>query len=230
MAPGGPDGMAGHHDHGAGRPEVAELRAMAARYIASCADNPEGWTHLLAAVAACPGNSFTSVLLFAAQDPVGGPAASREDWQSAGWQVREGEQARVWVIGDREGGEYAAPVFTSAQVRPAQDGRSPPLSGAITTVGGSAEQVLGALTATARRRGYAVTRPDAPDTRPCTDWKQKTITIPARLAPDAAAAALARELAYIIRYAGRPHLADETTASATGAAVIEADSAAWLVL
>ena len=222
----------GRPDRTAGQPDTAGLRAEAARYITSCAGSTDGWLRLLAAAAASPGAGFTSAILIAAQDA--GPAASYDDWKTAGWQVRKGEQAHVWIlVGDD--GQRPARVFTRSQVRPARAAASPPLPGAAAAAG-NPERALGALTTVARRHGYAVTRP-AGAARACTDFGEHAITIPAGLGPLPAAAALARELACIIRDEDRPRLdkdrprpAGESTAGLSGADVIEADSAAWLVL
>lgn len=223
MGSAGPGGAASRAGPAAGPPTEAELRAVAARYIAGCAADPGGWTRLLAAVAENPGAGFTGAILIAAQEP--GPAAGYDAWKAAGWQVRKGERARLWVLDD---GRPAA-VFTRAQVRPARQGTSPPPPGTVTASAGTPERAFGALIAVARRHGYAVHRPAEPG-RPCTDFDQHSITIPASLDPPAATAALARELAYVIGAGDRPRLAGETTAARTGAAVIEAGSAAWLVL
>ena len=226
-------GAASRGNQAAGQPNVAELQAAAARYIADCADGPDGWLRLLAAVAENPGAGFTGAVLIAAQEP--GPAASYDDWKSAGWQVRRDEHARVWVIAADADGPRPAAVFSRRQVRPARKNASPPLPGPAAASAGTPERALGALTTVARRRRYAVTRPDD-TTRPRTDFDQRSITIPAALDPPAAAAALARELAYITRDENLPRLAGETrpagetTATRSGTEVLEADSAAWLVL
>lgn len=208
-------------------PDAAQLQATAAAYIAGCADDPAGWARLLAGVAANMRHGFTAAILIAAQEP--GPAASYDEWQEAGWQVRKGEHARVWVpAGDGAGRETAA-MFTRSQVRPAREGPPPPLPGAATAEAAAPDRVAGALTAVARRRHYTVTT-SGDAARPVTDFGQNVIMIPAGLDPAAAAAALARELAYIVRAGDRAVAAGETTATRTGAAVIEADCAAWLVL
>ncbi|MGH3410210.1 MAG: toprim domain-containing protein, partial [Streptosporangiaceae bacterium] len=171
-------------------------------------------------------HGFTAAILIAAQEP--GPAAGYDEWQDAGWQVRKGEHARVWVpAGD--GGRETAAMFTRSQVRPGRAGSPPPVPGAVTAEAAAPDRVVGALTAVARRRHYTVaTSGDA--ARPVTDFGQNLIVIPAGLDPAVAAAALARELAYVVRAGDRPAAAGETTATRTGAAVVEADCAAWLVL
>jgi len=222
------------------RPAVAHLRAMAARHIASCAADPDGWPRLLAAVAASPGLGFAGAVLAAAQEP--GPAATREDWEKAGWQPGPDARARVWVLAHGDRGPRAVPVFTRRQVTPARVGASPPLPAAITAAG-TADRAGGALTAVARRRDYQVTRP-ADAARAGTDAGQHAITIPAGLPPDRAAAALARELAFIIseenlardgkpvrgRDAAALFPAEDSMAARSGTASVEADSVAWLVL
>ena len=233
MATAGQGGAASRRDRAAGQPHVAELQAVAARYITGCTAGPDGWLRLLAAVAENPGAGFTGAVLIAAQEP--GPAASYEDWKAAGWQVRRGEQARVWVLAGDGGDRRPAAVFTRSQVRPARKNASPPLPGPAAASAGTPERAFGALITVARRRRYAVTRPDDV-ARPCTDFDQRSIAIPAALDPPAAAGALARELAYIIRDENLPRLAGEirppgeTTATRYGAEVLEADSAGWLVL
>ena len=219
-------------DRAAGQPTAAGLRAAGARYITSCVGSPDGWLHLLAAAADNPGVGFASAILIAAQDP--GPAASYDDWRAAGWQVRKDEHAHVWILAG-SGGQRPALVFTRSQVRPARADMSPQLPGAAPRAG-TPERAFSALTTVARRHGYTVTRPDS-TTQPSTVFGQHAITIPAGLGPLPAAAALARELAYIIRDQDRPGLeedqprpAGESTTDRYGAEVIEADSAAWLVL
>jgi DNA primase catalytic core, N-terminal domain/Ftsk gamma domain len=208
-------------------PSRAELRDLAGRHLLSRAAERDGWHRLLAAAAANLQHGFTAAVLIDAQAG-GAAAASYDEWRSAGWQVPQDQHAHVWILAGPDGDRVA--VFTRDQVRSSRRAASPPLPGAPPIAAGSADRVAGALTAQARRLGYTVIRPDDSSARPCTDWEQRTITVPAGLAPAAAAAALAHQLAHIIRDGDRPHQPGETTAGCYGAAAVEADSAAWLVL
>jgi DNA primase len=222
------------------RPQAAELRALAGRHLLSCAAEPDGWSGLLAGVAANLQHGFTGAVLIGAQ--AGSiAAASYDDWKAAGWQVRKGQHADVWVITGADGDR--AVLFTRDQVRPSRRGASPPVPGAPAIAAGSPDRAAGALTALARVLGYTVVRPEDGGGIRWTDWEQHTITVSASLAPAAAAAALAHELAHILAHitlareladlgldGGQVHQPGETTAGCYGAAAVEADSAAWLVL
>ena len=227
---------------------LADLRAIAGEHLISCAADPAGWRRLLAAAAANGRLGFFNAALIDAQQPDAGPAASQEDWATAGWQARQGQHARVWIITEREDRTEAGAVLTRDQVRPSRTGSRPRPPGTTRLSAGSAERALGALVALARIRGYAVTRPEETAAVPATDRGQHSITIPASMAPAGAAAALAHQLAHIIRddeddqlaaalapgeepaARDRPHQPGEATADCYGAAAAGADSAAWLVL
>jgi len=225
---------------------LAELRALADRHLIACAAAPDGWYRLLAAAADdAQQHGFANVALIDAQQPGSGPAATHDEWEKAGWRIRRGHHTRIWIITGH--GDTSAPtaVFTKDQVTPARTGARPPLPGVARISAGSPDRALGALVALARRRGYTVTRPDDAADGPFTDWDQHTITIPASTPPAAAAAALAHQLAHIVRHddlaaaalpgvepatGDRPHQPGQAGANCYGVAAVEADSAAWLIL
>jgi DNA primase len=224
---------------------LAALRTIAGEHVASCAADPGGWHRLLAAAAVNGRHGFFNAALIDAQQPDAGPAATSDEWGAAGWQVRKGQQAAGWIITQQDDRTSATPVFTRNQVRPARTGARPPLPGTVRISAGSPDRALGALVALARRRGYTVTRPEDSSAGPVTDWDQRTITIPAGTPPAATAAALAHQLAHIIRDGDlgamllpgavpaardRPHQPGGTPADCWGSDAVEADSAAWLVL
>jgi len=224
----------------------AELRAIADQHLIARAADPDGWYRLLAAAA---GNGqrhgFANAALIDAQQPGSGPAATHDEWANAGWRIRKGQHAHIWIIAGHADMPVATAVFTNDQVRPARTGARPALPGIARISAGSPDRALGALVALARRSGYTVTRPEDTADGPCTDWDQHTIMIPASTPPAAAAAALAHQLAHIVRHADlaaaslpggetpvgdRPHQPGPITADCYGTAAVEADSAAWLVL
>jgi DNA primase len=223
---------------------LAGLRAIADVHLASCAADPGGWQRLLAAAAANAWHGFFNAALIDAQQPGAGLAASDDDWRAAGWRVRKGELG-VWVIREQDDRTAATAVFTRDQVRPSRTGARPPLPGTPRISAGSPDRALGALVALARRRGYSVTRTEDTSAGPFTDWDQHTISIPAGTPPAVAAAALAHQLAHVIRddelaaallpgeppaVRDWPHQPGGIMADCFGAVAVEADSAAWLVL
>ncbi len=221
------------------QPSAAELRAIADEHLASCAADPAGWNRLLAAAAANPQHGFLNAVLIDAQHPGGALAASYQDWRSAGWQVRRGQHAHIWIITDQGPDE----VLTQAQVRPAPATAVPKLPGIAGISGGSPERAVEDLTALARRLGYTVNRPEDSASASCTDWDQHVITVPASIPPAPAAGALAHQLAHIISedrrprledvepaVGVRPHEPDQATPGCYGVTAVEAASAAWLVL
>jgi DNA primase len=213
------------------QPHLGQLRGLAAEYITGCAADPEGWPGLLDAVGANLRLGFVGAVLAAAQQPGAGVVATYEEWKSAGWQVRKGEKAHIWVVTGAVGDQQPVAVFTRGQVRPARAATDPPLPGSARVTAGNHDRAAGALTALARRRGYAVTRPEDPSgARPGTDWKQQRIVLPASLPSPQAVAALAHELGHITIGGGHPHPAGAMTAGCHGAAAAEADSVGWLVL
>jgi DNA primase len=232
------------------QPSLAELRALADRHIIACAADPDGWYRLLAAVAADgQQHSFANAALIDAQIDAqqqgSGPAATHDEWAEAGWRIRKGHHAHIWIITEHGDKSAAAAVFTRDQVRPARDGARPALPGVARISAGSPDRALGALVALARTRGYTVARPEDTADGPFTDWDKHTITIPASTPPAAAAAALAHQLAHIVRDADlaaaslpgvepatgdRPHHPGQAWADCYGVAAVEADSAAWLAL
>ena len=217
---------------------------MADEHLTSCAAEPAGWYRLLAAAAANAGHGFFNAALIDAQQPDAGPAAIHDDWRAAGWQARKGQDPGVWIIKEHDDRTEAIAVLTQDQVRPSRPGARPPLPGTVRISAGSPDQALRLLVALARLRGYTVTRPEGTDGGPATDWDQHSITIPAREPPAGAAAALAHQIAHIIREdelaaallpgvepapGDRPHQPG-TTGDCYGVAAVEADSAAWLAL
>ena len=234
-------------DHATGQQSsLAELRALADRHLIACAAAPDGWYRLLAA-AATDGqqHGFANAALIDAQQPGSGPAATHDEWEKAGWRIRKGHHASIWIIAEHGDTSAATAVFTKDQVRPARTGARPALPGVARISAGSPERAFDALIALARTRGYTVTRPEDTDDGPFTDWDKHAITIPASTPPAAAAAALAHQLTHIVRDADlaaaslpgvepatgdRPHQPGQGWANCYGAAAVEADSAAWLVL
>jgi hypothetical protein len=225
---------------------VDELRAIADRHLLACAADPDGWYRLLAATAADgQQHGFANAALIDAQQPGSGLAATRDEWDKAGWRPRRGQPAQIWIITGHGDTSAATEVFTKDQVTPTRTGARPKLPGIARISAGSPGRALDALVALARTRGYTVTRPEDTDDGPFTDWDQHTITIPASKPPATAAAALAHHLAHIVRHADladaalpgmepaagdRPHQPGQAWAGCYGVAAAEADSAAWLVL
>ena len=234
-------------DHATGQQSsLADLRALADRHLIACAADPDGWYRLMAA-AATDGqqHGFANAALIDAQQPGSGPAATHDEWEKAGWRIRKGHHASIWIIAEHGDTSAATAVFTKDQVRPTRTGARPALPGVARISAGSPERAFDALIALARTRGYTVTRPEDTDDGPFTDWDKHTITIPASTPPATAAAALAHQLAHIVRDADlaavslpgvepatgdRPHQPGQAWADCYGVAAVEADSAAWLVL
>jgi DNA primase len=228
---------------------LEELREIAGRHLLACAGDADGWQRLLAAAAAdAQQHGFVNAALIDAQQS-GSPAATREEWDKAGWRIRRGQQPQIWIITGHGDMSAATEVFTRDQVTPTRTGARPKLPGIASASAGSPDRAFDVLVALARTRGYTVTRPEDTDDRPArgpfTDWDKHTITIPASTPPAAAAAALAHHLAHIVRHdhlaaaalpgmepaAGdRPHQPGQAWADCYGVAAVEADSAAWLVL
>ena len=225
---------------------LAELRALADRHLIACTADPEGWYRLLGAAAAGgQQHGFANAALIDAQQPGSGPAATHDEWAKAGWRIRKGHHAHIWIITEHGDTSAATAVFTRDQVRPARTGARPALPGVARISAGSPDRALGALVALARSRGYTVARPEDTAGGPFTDWDKQTITIPASTPPAAAAAALAHQLAHIVGEADlaaaslpdvepavgdRRHQPGQAWADCYGVAAVEADSAAWLVL
>src|ERR1039457_549204 len=157
----------GDSGHAAQQRQLGELRALAAAYITGRAADPPGWLGLLDAVTANLRLGVTGSVLAAAQQPGAGVVATYEEWKSAGWQVRKGEKAHIWVVTSAGGDQQPVAVFTRGQVRPGLPPPAPPLPGPPLLTAGTHDRGAGAHPAVARRRVCPVPRPEDPaGTRP----------------------------------------------------------------
>jgi len=215
----------------------------------------ENWARLLRTAAQLPGQSFTNVMLIAAQRPDATMVAGYQAWQATGRQVTKGE-AGIRVIVER-GGRNGAPASArrggtggtrraAVQDRP----RSQPAgqrvgylwdvaqtSGPPIAVRAAAPLAQGqvppglweALTWLARREGFGVEREYCGQGDSVTRWRARRIRIRPDLNDARAAQALAHELGHVLLDGSVAHPLGASTAGCRGIEKMAADSASFAV-
>ena len=232
------------------QPKIAALHDLAARQTEALRTG-EDWASLLRLAARFPGQSFTNILLTAAQRPGATVVAGYEAWQTRGRQVTKGEPGIRLISGAR-----AAARTDSAAPAAAREGRpiatrdnapreriacvwditqtsGPPLPAPEMPASAAGQApppgLRDALTWLARRAGFAVDRTDAEGADSLTNWGSRRIRIRPGLDDVASADALVHELGHVLLHDTVIRPPGITTAGCRGVQKVEADCVAYII-
>lgn len=228
---------------------VADLRDRAAAGALKLITG-EDWAAWLHMAARFPGQSFTNLLLIAAQRPAATVLAGYEEWQARGRQVRKREPG-IQLIAE-PAPSHDAPTESSGKNRPGQSSTDRTRASqarltyvwdiAQTTAAPGREQTVpqsladvspglwDALTWLARREGFAVGRFDGDPVTGQTSWSPRRIRIPSGLGAPLDAWALIHELGHVLAHGSLAAVPGATTARCSGVRKVDADSIAFIVM
>lgn len=198
---------------------VDDLRDQATEQASLLATGAD-WARMLRYLVHFREFGATGVLLILRHRPHATELATYEQWQSRGRQVQRGE--RGMSLPDPEDARRMIRAFDITQTG------APPAIGPLAHLRPSrhtADELLGALTLIAVRRGFAVRREEGPYSA-VGSLPDRTITLHPALASEGACYALAHELAHVILHAaGFP----TGTAGCHALRLVEAESTAFVV-
>jgi DNA primase len=211
----------------------------------------EDWAGWLRLAARFPGQSFTNIMLIAAQRPDATLIAGYREWQAQGRHVTKGEPG-IQIIADSQRSPVrasAAPTADRGNTSQATRNRireprftyvwditqtSGPALPASATPSPAAGQVptglWDALTWLARREGFAAEREYCDGADSLTSWGSRRIRVRPDLSHAAAAWALVHELGHVLMHDTTAHPPRATTAECRGVQKVEADSVAFIVV
>ena len=210
----------------------------------------EDWADWLRLAARFPGQSFTNIMLIAAQRPDATLVAGYREWQDQGRHVTKGEPG-IQIIADSQpsrcGGDTARSVDRGRTAHAARNrireprftyvwditqtsGSAVPTSPTPSPAAGQVPTGLwDALTWLARREGFAAEREYCGDADSLTSWSSRRIRVRPDLSNAAAAWALVHELGHVLMHDTTMHPPKATTAGCRGVQKVEADSVAFIV-
>ena len=228
--------IAALHDRALG--QIRELRAG------------EDWAGWMRLAARFPEQSFTNIMLIAAQRPDATLVAGYREWQDQGRHVTKGEPG-IQIIADsqpsrgtgdtaRSGGRARTARAAGNQMREprftyvwdiTQTSGSAVLTSAMPSpaAGQVPTGLWDALTWLARREGFAAEREYCSGADSLTSWTSRRIRIRPDLSNAAAAWALIHELGHVLMHDTTAHPPRATTAECRGVQKVEADSVACII-
>ncbi len=210
----------------------------------------DDWAGCLRLAARFPGQSFTNIMLIAAQRPGATLVAGYREWQARGRHVTKGEPG-IQIIDDSppppangsaapSAGRGNLPLTARNRIREPRftyvwditqtSGPALPAPATPSPVAGRAPAELwNALIWLARREGLAVEREYCGGTDSLTSWSSRRIRVRPGLGEAAIARALVHELGHVLMHDTTAHPPQATTAECRGAQKVEADSVAFVV-
>ena len=210
----------------------------------------EDWAHCLRLAARFPGQSFTNIMLIAAQRPDATLVAGYREWQTQGRHVTKGEPG-IQIIADTQplaAKDDNVPAAARGNARHATRDRSreprftyvwditqtsgPALPASTTSPPAAGRPPAGlwdALTWFARREGFAIEREHCGGPDSLTSWSSRRIRVRPDLSNAATAWALVHELGHVLMHDTIAHPPRATTAECRGVQKIEADSVACII-
>jgi N-terminal domain of anti-restriction factor ArdC len=208
------------------------------------------WADWLRLAARFPGQSFTNIMLIAAQRPDATLVAGYREWQAQGRHVTKGEPG-IQIIADSQRSPVRAntaptagrgntsqatrnrirePRFTYVWDITQTSGPALPASATPSPAAGQVPTGLwDALTWLARREGFAAEREYCDGADSLTSWGSRRIRVRPDLSNAAAAWALVHELGHVLIHNTIARQHGDTTANCRGVQKVEADSVAFIV-